>query len=72
MTDETYTTNEPENSTVLLRVDHPHSMRALAWTRQVDAARVFCLQSGHDNSSWAHPGFRHTLERGIAWCAGRI
>jgi hypothetical protein len=70
MVDETYTMADAgEGSTVLLTVDHPKSMKTLAWARQYKKSRVFCLQSGHDNVTWANPGFRQVLERGLRWCA---
>ena len=69
--DETYVMPEPgENSRVLLTVDHPRSMRKVAWVRQYRESRVFCLQLGHDRLVWTHPGFRTLLQRGIRWCAG--
>jgi type 1 glutamine amidotransferase len=73
MTDETYTMAEPgEDSHVLLTTDHSPSMRSLAWTREVDKARVFCFQSGHDDDTWQEPGFREVLRRGIAWTARQL
>ena len=73
MVDETYLMNEPgEDSQVLLTVDHPESMSAIAWTRDFKGSRVFCLQSGHDNETYVDPNFRTVLTRGIQWCARRI
>ena len=73
MVDETYTMNIPgEESEILLRVEHPRSMSAIAWTHQFEQARVFCLQSGHDNLTYVEPGFRAVVQRGIEWCAGKI
>ncbi len=73
MIDETYVMQEPEASCeILLETNHPKSMNAIAWTHDVDEARVFCFQSGHDNQTYVNPGFRTVLERGIQWCAGRI
>jgi type 1 glutamine amidotransferase len=73
MTDETYTMSDPgPDSEILLSVHHPKSMKHLAWTRQFRNSRVFNLQSGHDNLTWVDPNFRQVLERGLAWCAGRI
>jgi len=71
MTDETYTMADAgSDSTVLATVDHPKSMRTLAWARQVRAARVFCFASGHDDAAWSNPGFLALLTRGIRWAAG--
>jgi len=73
MGDETYTMAEPgEGSEILLTVEHAKSMKALAWTRSYKKSRVFCLQSGHDNVTWANAGFREVLHRGLRWCAGQI
>jgi len=73
MVDETYRMNEPgEGCQVLLTVDHPESMSAIAWTGTFKASRVFCFQSGHDNETYVDPSFRAVLSRGIKWCAGRI
>jgi hypothetical protein len=73
MTDETYTMDDPgSDSGILLSVTHPKSMKHIAWTRQYRKARVFNLQSGHDNDTWGNPNFRTVVERGILWCAGRI
>jgi uncharacterized protein len=72
MGDETYTLPEPgEGNEILLTVEHPKSMKAIAWTRSYKQSRVFCLQSGHDNNTWANPGFREVLLRGLRWCARR-
>ncbi len=73
LADETYEMPEPDaDSEVVLTTDHPRSMRALGWTRQVGRSRVFCLQPGHGPAAWTHPGFRTVLQRGLLWCAGRI
>ena len=57
----------------LLVTDHPKvRMKALAWPHQVKKARVFCPRPGHDNDSYADPGFRTVLSRGIQWAAGRL
>ncbi len=73
MVDETYTMAEPDSaSTVLLTVEHPKSMRALAWTRTPNGKRIFCFQSGHDHITWDNAGFRTVLQRGILWSGGRL
>jgi type 1 glutamine amidotransferase len=73
MIDETYKMNETDdNSHILLTLDHPQSMRAIAWTRQYRQSRVFCLQSGHDNQTWQNEQFTTLIRRGILWCAGRL
>lgn len=72
MGDETYTMAEPEKSRVLLATEHPKSMKAIAWTREHRASRVFCFQSGHDNVTWADSNFREVLKRGVLWCAKKL
>jgi type 1 glutamine amidotransferase len=70
MVDESYTMADAgEGSHILLTTDHPKSMKTLAWTRQYKKSRVFCLESGHDNQTWADANFRAILLRGILWCA---
>src|ERR1051325_8353361 len=72
MIDETYTMTDPspeDGNAILLTVDHPQSMKCLAWARQFGQARVFCFQSGHDGQTFSHPMFREILERGIHWVA---
>ena len=73
MIDETYLMNDAsEESHVLLTVDHPKSMRTIAWTRQFGNARVFCCESGHDRQTFIDPHFQQVLSRGLQWVAGRI
>ena len=73
MVDETYSMADAgEGSHVLLTVDHPKSMRTIAWTRRHRAARVFCLQLGHDDRAWSAPSFREVLRRGVLWSARRL
>jgi hypothetical protein len=57
----------------LLLTDHPKmAMKQVAWTHQHGQARVFCLQPGHNNDSYADPSYRTVLSRGILWAAGRL
>lgn len=73
MIDETYTMAEPGiDSRVLITYDHPKSMQAIAWTRQVGQSRVFNYQAGHDNATWNDVNFRQVLRRGILWAGGKI
>jgi len=73
MVDETYKMADAgEDCHVLLTTDHAKSMRTLAWTRRFKNARVFCLESGHDNETYVEPSFRTVVGRGIQWVAGRI
>ncbi|GAA1882876.1 ThuA domain-containing protein [Asanoa iriomotensis] len=71
--DESYAMAEPaEDNDVLITTDHPRSLRALAWTRTYRNSRVFCYQSGHDDTTWRDPTFRTVLRRGIFWTAGLL
>ena len=73
MIDETYTMADTgEGSEILLSVNHPKSMKHIAWTRQYRKSRVLNFESGHDNMTWANPNFQKVLAQGIQWCAGRI
>jgi type 1 glutamine amidotransferase len=73
MEDETYIMDEPgADSDILLTADHPKSMRAIAWTRLHKQARVFCIQSGHDNLTWSNPNFGEIVARSIRWVARAI
>ncbi|GAF94907.1 unnamed protein product, partial [marine sediment metagenome] len=73
MVDETYTMcGAGEDSEILLTAEHPKSMKTIAWTRRHGKSRVFCFQSGHDDTTWANADFRKVLGRGIRWCAQRI
>ena len=71
LVDETYTMADPSpgENTILLSVEHPQSMKHLAWTRTFGRARVFCYQSGHDRTAFDNPQFRRILSRGIRWVA---
>ena len=70
MVDETYRMGTPdEDCHVLLTVDHPKSMKHLAWVRSFRKSRVFWFQSGHDNDAYANPGFRQVLSQAIRWVA---
>lgn len=73
MTDETYLMNNPDTDNhILITTNHVRSMRSVAWTRQHNLSRVFCLQSGHDQHTWEHFNFRKLLHQGIKWCAGKV
>jgi len=72
VTDETYDMADArEGSEILLTVDHPRSMRTIAWTRTFRNSRVFCLELGHDKVAYADSNFREVIRRGIVWCARR-
>jgi type 1 glutamine amidotransferase len=73
MSDETYTMKDTsEGSHILLTVEHPKSMKNIAWVREYRNARVFCFESGHDNKAYSVPQFREVLLRGIRWVARKL
>ncbi|MBM3236391.1 ThuA domain-containing protein [Candidatus Poribacteria bacterium] len=73
MVDETYTMNDAgADSEILLTVDHPKSMKTIAWARNYKNARVFCDESGHSDEAWSDSNFRKVVSRGIQWVARRI
>jgi len=73
MIDETYAMADAGvGSEILLTTTHPKSMTTLAWTRTYKNARVFCLESGHDNETFVNPLFQTVLARGIRWTARKL
>lgn len=73
MIDETYTLNEPDNeSALLLSTTHEQSIKSIAWCREHQKSRVFCYQSGHDNTSYTNSSFQTILRNGILWAAGAV
>lgn len=71
MMDETYLMpNAGGDNQILLKTDHPGNMKTIAWTRRLQANRVFCLQSGHDRQAWENEIFKTILRRGIEWGCG--
>ncbi len=55
---------------ILLTVDHENAMDEVAWSRQHEKCRVFCLSLGHDDKAWSNASFEDILRRGIVWTAG--
>ena len=73
MTDETYTMDEPDgNSTLLLSTAHDPSIKSIAWCHAYQKSRVFCYQSGHDDTSYSNSSFQTILRNGILWAAGTV
>jgi putative membrane-bound dehydrogenase-like protein len=70
--DETYvhTRHNPRGRTVLEeRVEGDHR-EPWTWVRGEGQGRVFYTAWGHDERTWAHPGFHNLVERGIRFAAG--
>jgi uncharacterized protein len=71
--DETYTMDSASGDCIpLVTVEHPVSMKTIAWAHQFKESRVFGFQSGHDDAAFSNPGYRSLLERGIKWAGRRI
>ena len=71
--DETYvhTKHNDRGRTVLEeRVEGDHH-EPWTWVRTEGKGRVFYTAWGHDQRTWAHPGFHNLVERGIRFAAGR-
>ena len=71
--DETYvhTKHNDRGRTVLEeRVEGDHH-EPWTWVRTEGKGRVFYTAWGHDQRTWAHPGFHNLIERGIRFAAGR-
>jgi len=69
MIDETYTMDDPvdEGTTRLVTIDHPLSMKTLAWTREYGKSRVLNYVSGHDHEAYQDESFLGILGRGVQW-----
>lgn len=74
MIDETYTMDDPqeEGTTRLVTIEHPLSMKTLAWTRRYRKSRVLNYVSGHDHQAYANESFLRILGRGVQWAASAI
>ncbi len=73
MIDETYEMASADaDNDILLTTDHAECMETIAWAREFGQARVFCLQSGHDDQTFIDANFREVLRRGILWAARRL
>ena len=67
--DETYVHakhNETDRSVLARRDQEPWT-----WVRTQGKGRVFYTAWGHDERTWAKPGFQKQLEQGIRWASGR-
>lgn len=67
--DETYvhTKHNEENRTVLEFRLEKDDYEPWTWVRTHGKGRVFYTAWGHDERTWAHPGFQNLVERGIRW-----
>jgi putative membrane-bound dehydrogenase-like protein len=70
--DETYTHtkhNEKDRTVLEARVEGDRK-EAWTWVRTHGKGRVFYTAWGHDERTWANPGFQNLVERGIRWACG--
>jgi type 1 glutamine amidotransferase len=67
--DETYvhTKHNDENRMVLEHRVEGDKKEPWTWVRTHGKGRVFYTAWGHDERTWAHPGFQNLVERGIRW-----
>ncbi len=75
--DETYIhTKHNERNRIVLEVRRQggqaegKSEEPWTWIRTHGQGRVFYTAWGHDERTWAHPGFLNLVERGIRWACG--
>lgn len=76
--DECYRSEYPNRDSlhVLMTSHHPDPEAKIdgepsAWVKEVGKGRLFYSALGHDARSFAHPGLRELLARGIRWAAKR-
>jgi len=70
--DETYvhTKHNAKDRTVLEYRAEKNNKEPWTWVRTHGKGRVFYTAWGHDEKTWAHPGFQNLIERGIRWACG--
>ncbi|MDB5390025.1 MAG: Trehalose utilization [Planctomycetaceae bacterium] len=71
--DETYvhTKHNPKDRTVLEYRQEGTQQEPWTWVRTHGQGRVFYTAWGHDDRTWANPGFQNLVERGIRWAVGQ-
>lgn len=69
--DETYVHDKHQTDRTILmeRVDSS-GREPWTWVKEFGKGRVFYTASGHDERTWANPGFQDLLYRGITWAVG--
>ncbi|HEY2414337.1 MAG TPA: PVC-type heme-binding CxxCH protein [Pirellulaceae bacterium] len=70
--DETYvhTKHNEKDRTVLEYRQEDDQKEPWTWVRTHGKGRVFYTAWGHDQRTWANPGFQNLVERGIRWAVG--
>lgn len=56
---------------VLLKTQETTSHPVIAWSHDYRAARVACIQLGHDRFAYENPQYRQLLTQAIRWAAKR-
>jgi putative membrane-bound dehydrogenase-like protein len=71
--DETYvhTKHNAKDRTVLEYRQEGDQKEPWTWVRTQGKGRVFYTAWGHDDRTWANPGFQNLVERGIRWAVGQ-
>jgi putative membrane-bound dehydrogenase-like protein len=71
--DETYIhTKHNEKGRTVLEVRAEGELKEpWTWVREQGKGRVFYTAWGHDQRTWAQPGFHNLLERGVRWACGQ-
>lgn len=71
--DETYvhTKHNPKDRIVLEFRQEGDQQEPWTWVRTHGKGRVFYTAWGHDDRTWANPGFQNLVERGIRWSVGQ-
>ncbi|MBX7168269.1 MAG: ThuA domain-containing protein [Pirellulales bacterium] len=71
--DETYVHNELVNDLrVLMGREDAGRYEPYAWVREQGRGRVYYTALGHDEQTWAQPGFHGLIEQAVRWAAGEL
>jgi len=71
--DETYvhTKHNDKDRTILEYRAEANGREPWTWVRTQGKGRVFYTAWGHDDRTWANPGFQNLVERGVRWATNR-
>ena len=56
----------------LFTTDEPSSDKTIGWVKTYANAKVFYIQSGHDQTAYQNPNYRTMVVRAIRWTAGEL
>ena len=69
--DETYVhTHHADDRTILMERREGDHVEPWTWTRTHGKGRIFYTAYGHDERTWANPGFHALMLQGIQWAVG--